>query len=73
MVRYLRPPEKAASRRQNHDRPATSAAGLEPQLPLEGRWYRRGAGEVGNRQFAVADPDGYLLRFFTDLGERPLA
>jgi catechol 2,3-dioxygenase-like lactoylglutathione lyase family enzyme len=39
-------------------------------LPLEERWYRRGAQEVGNRQFVAKDPDGYLLRFFTDLGER---
>jgi len=27
---------------------------------------------VGNRQFVVPDPDGYLLRFFQDLGERPI-
>jgi catechol 2,3-dioxygenase-like lactoylglutathione lyase family enzyme len=40
-------------------------------LPLETRWYRAGAVERGNRQFVVADPDGYLLRFFEDLGERP--
>lgn len=26
----------------------------------------------GNRQFVVADPDGYLLRFFSDLGQRPV-
>jgi predicted enzyme related to lactoylglutathione lyase len=38
---------------------------------LEDRWYRRGDVELGNRQFVVADPDGYLLRFFEDLGERP--
>ena len=38
--------------------------------PMEERWYRAGAVEVGNRQFVVADPDGYLLRFFQDLGER---
>jgi catechol 2,3-dioxygenase-like lactoylglutathione lyase family enzyme len=37
-------------------------------LPLEDRWYRRDGVEVGNRQFMVADPDGYLLRFFQDLG-----
>ena len=49
------------------------AAGLRPQLPLEERWYRRNQRQTGNRQFALADPDGYLLRFFTDLGERPLA
>lgn len=40
-------------------------------LPLEDRWYRRGILETGNRQIVVADPDGYLLRFFQDLGQRP--
>ncbi|MDD2870276.1 succinate dehydrogenase assembly factor 2 [Neomegalonema sp.] len=49
------------------------AAGLEIRLPLEARWYRRGAEETGNLQFLLADPDGYLLRFFSDLGSRPLA
>jgi len=29
--------------------------------------------EAGNRQFIVADPDGYLLRFFSDVGRRPVA
>ena len=33
---------------------------------------RRDAEEVGNRQFIVPDPDGYLLRFFQRLGTRPL-
>jgi len=47
------------------------AAGLEPLIRLEERWYRVGVVERGNRQFVVADPDGYLLRFFEDLGERP--
>lgn len=47
------------------------AAGVDPWLPLEERWYRRSNVEVGNRQFIVADPDGYLLRFAQDLGERP--
>ncbi|HEY0476960.1 MAG TPA: hypothetical protein VGD37_05520 [Kofleriaceae bacterium] len=37
---------------------------------MEERWYRRNDHEVGNRQFVVADPDGYLLRFFGDLGQR---
>lgn len=41
-------------------------------LQPEDKWYRRGKTEVGNRQFVVADPDGYLLRFFETLGERPL-
>jgi hypothetical protein len=39
-------------------------------LPMEERWYRRNDHETGNRQFVVADPDGYVLRFFTDLGQR---
>jgi len=48
-------------------------AGHVVVLPLEDRWYRKGEAELGNRQFVVADPDGYLLRFFEDLGERPRA
>jgi catechol 2,3-dioxygenase-like lactoylglutathione lyase family enzyme len=43
------------------------------RVPLEERWYRQDDSEVGNRQFVVADPDGYLLRFFTSLGARPLS
>jgi len=38
----------------------------------EEAWY---AGEdrlYGQRQFLVQDPDGYLLRFCQDLGEKPL-
>lgn len=50
---------------------AVVAAGAKPLIPLETRWYRAGDVERGNRQFVVADPDGYLLRFFQDLGERP--
>lgn len=45
-------------------------AGHEPLIALEERWYRSGAMELGNRQFTVADPDGFILRFFTDLGRR---
>jgi catechol 2,3-dioxygenase-like lactoylglutathione lyase family enzyme len=43
---------------------------LHVVLPLEERWYRRDDHEVGNRQFVVADPDGYRLRFFAALGQR---
>jgi catechol 2,3-dioxygenase-like lactoylglutathione lyase family enzyme len=43
---------------------------IAPYLPLEDKWYRKGQCEVGNRQFVVADPDGYLLRFFQSLGQR---
>ena len=38
----------------------------------EEKWYRKDSIEVGNKQFLVQDPDGYLLRFTQDLGERPL-
>ena len=46
-------------------------AGFDPIIPIEERWYWRDEIELGNRQFVVADPDGYLLRFFSDLGQRP--
>jgi catechol 2,3-dioxygenase-like lactoylglutathione lyase family enzyme len=46
-------------------------AGARLHLPLEETWYRQGEEEAGNRQFVVVDPDGYLLRFFRDLGRRP--
>jgi catechol 2,3-dioxygenase-like lactoylglutathione lyase family enzyme len=48
------------------------AAQSQVVLPMEERWYRRNDHETGNRQFVVADPDGYRLRFFTDLGRRPV-
>ena len=38
---------------------AQIALSLQP----EDRWYRIGDTGLGVRQFAVADPDGYLLRF----------
>ena len=39
-------------------------------LPIEDKWYRANDVYLGNRQFIVQDPDGYLLRFAEDLGER---
>ncbi len=47
-------------------------AGSRIFWPLEERWYRRHEEEVGNRQFVVMDPDGYLLRLTQDLGARPM-
>lgn len=38
-------------------------AGAPIFLPIETKWYARADVEVGNRQFIVEDPDGYLLRF----------
>ncbi|TVR26654.1 MAG: VOC family protein [Ilumatobacter sp.] len=57
--------------------------GAEIVIPMEERWYQvdvaaaggrwptTGPTEAGNRQFVVADPDGYLWRPFRDLGTRP--
>lgn len=50
-----------------------ASLGLPLYLPPEEKWYRRDLIELGQRQFVVADPDGYLLRLFEELGTRPLA
>lgn len=49
---------------------AAVAAGTDIPLPLEENWYPVGRDEVGQCHFVVADPDGYLLRFYEDLGQR---
>ncbi|OYY05882.1 MAG: bleomycin resistance family protein [Acidocella sp. 35-58-6] len=48
-------------------------AGWPLFMESEEKWYRADKIEVGQRQFLVKDPDGYLLRLVMDLGERPLA
>ncbi|MES2461637.1 MAG: VOC family protein [Armatimonadota bacterium] len=50
-----------------------TAADCHIFLPIEDRWYRIDDYEAGNRQFVVMDPDGYLLRFWHDLGQRPIS
>ena len=55
----------------DHLHDEATRAGATIYLPMEERWYRQGDEEAGNRQFVVTDPDGYLLRFFSDLGRRP--
>ncbi|KMO37924.1 bleomycin resistance protein [Methylobacterium aquaticum] len=47
------------------------AAGWPLFMTVEDAWYRAGPIEVGQRQFLVQDPDGYLLRLGARLGERP--
>ncbi len=37
---------------------------------MEENWYRQDNKLLGNREFLVQDPDGYLLRFSQDLGEK---
>lgn len=51
---------------------ALAGAGFHPALPPERRWYRAGTHEIGVHQFAVADPDGYFLRFGETVGRRPV-
>jgi catechol 2,3-dioxygenase-like lactoylglutathione lyase family enzyme len=52
---------------------AATASPWPVTLGLEDRWYRQGERESGNRQFVMQDPDGYVLRFFKDLGSRPVS
>src|SRR5436190_11801862 len=56
----------------DHLHSAIAAAGIECFLPLEQRWYRRDGFEIGVRQFAVQDPDGYLIRLSQRIGDRPV-
>lgn len=39
---------------------------------MEENWYRQDSKLLGNKEFLVQDPDGYLLRFSQDLGEKIL-
>jgi len=56
----------------DHLHSAIAAAGIECFLPLEQRWYRRDGFEIGVRQFAVQDLDGYLIRLSQSIGDRPI-
>ncbi len=53
-----------------HD--AALAAGAEIVLPLEERWYDLESESLRVRQFAVADPDGYVIRLSQRVGTRQL-
>ena len=46
-------------------------AGMPIRKELEECWYRDNDIEHGELNFLVQDPDGYLLRFFKNLGTRP--
>lgn len=39
---------------------------------IEENWYRQDNKLLGNKEFLVQDPDGYLLRFSEDLGEKDI-
>lgn len=49
-----------------HDR--VRAAGSHLVIPMEEALYRVDDVPVRQKQFVVADPDGYLLRFYEDVG-----
>lgn len=40
---------------------------------IEENWYRQDNKLLGNKEFLVQDPDGYLLRFSEDLGEKEIS
>ncbi len=46
------------------------SANIDLFMEPETKWYEVDGREVGNRQLLVQDPDGYLLRFFEDLGSK---
>ncbi len=44
--------------------------GYKIDFPMEENWYREDDKLLGNREFLVMDPDGYLLRFTQDIGTK---
>lgn len=40
---------------------------------MEENWYRQENKLLGNKEFLVQDPDGYLLRISEDLGEKEIS
>jgi len=54
-----------------HELRRLQAARVPLLIPTAERWYRRSDGEHGRLECVIADPDGYLLRLFEDLGTRP--
>jgi catechol 2,3-dioxygenase-like lactoylglutathione lyase family enzyme len=48
------------------------AAGVELFMQPETKWYRIDNEKAGVQQFLVTDPDGYLVRFQSSLGRRPI-
>ena len=46
------------------------AASYNITFDIEENWYKKDDKLLGNREFLVQDPDGYLLRFMQDLGEK---
>lgn len=49
---------------------ALQAADWPIRQGIEERWYRQDDRQIGQRNFLVLDPDGYLLRFAEEIGTR---
>lgn len=56
--------EKLAESLKSHNYPL--------RRELRDSWYKKGNMLSGCRQILVQDPDGYLLRFSQDIGEKPV-
>jgi catechol 2,3-dioxygenase-like lactoylglutathione lyase family enzyme len=50
-------------------RAKVAAAHVDVYRELEDAWYQADDATVGQKQFIVPDPDGYLLRFCQDLDD----
>ena len=49
---------------------ALKTSGYKIAFDIEENWYRQDNKLLGNKEFLIKDPDGYLLRFSEDLGEK---
>lgn len=49
---------------------ALTLSGYQLRKPIETCWYRSNKSLVGESNFLVLDPDGYLLRFAQALGKK---
>ena len=47
-------------------------AGISLLCPLEERWYEKDGASNGEKHFIVMDPDGYILRFMQNLGQKTI-
>jgi len=46
------------------------SADISIYMEMQENWYGTGDGRVGNKEFIIQDPDGYMLRFAQDMGTR---
>ena len=51
---------------------AVTEKGVEPFVDLYTIWYWRPDHMANHKEFAVLDPDGYMIRFSETIGRRPI-